>query len=471
MLQYRFHTLIPVAAALLCSVQAMGAVPSQAQLRDSLPSAWEGGKTTHSASLENYCWWEQFKDKTLDSLINRAAEANWDVSLAVRRIELARLAVKQAGTSAFPSLSAQAGWQKMQDSGANGKVVVPSVQNDYFNAGISMSWEIDAFGRVAASRKLAKAQAAVSEADRRAVLSSLCANVATAYVNLRLYQTQLEVATEHMASQDQVFNITQARFDCGLASMLDVTQARVVYLSTRATVPTLRSMITNAVNSLAILCGCYPEDLGIDITTPASLPDPFTNLVYIGVPADMLRNRPDIAEAQLEIEAAAARVGIARKEYMPSLTLNGTIGTQAHDVKNLFGKNSMNWSVAPQLSWTIFDGLARKYGVNEAKLELENSVDTYNQTVMNAWQEAQTALNTYTGELESIGIYKEIVVNTTKELQLSLDLYKRGLTSFSNVVDAQMAYLSYQNSLVSEQASALRSLIELYQAIGGAVPK
>lgn len=459
---------IAAAAALMSPAAAHADCTPQDILSQQLPQSWIPDSRFDSSLPGSDRWWTLLEDPTLDSLVDIAVANNPDASMAVRRIELARLAEKQALASAWPALSASAGWRMAQSSGATGKTVVPSSVGDYFSLGLDMSWEVDVFGRVAAQRKLAGAQADVTRADYDAVISSLVANVVKTYVNLRLYQAQMNVAREHMQSQDKVMHIAEARFECGLASMLDVTQSRIVLYSTRATVPALEALISNTVSSLSTLCGSYPENLGVDLSASKPLPNPFQTAVRTGVPADLLRRRPDVVEAERQLAVYAARIGVAKKDFLPVLSLGGSIGTSAHRPDGLFGKNSMTWSVAPQLSWTVFDGLARNYDVAEAKLNLEQGIDNYNLTVMNAWQEAQAAMNTYSAALQTMTMDKEIVAQSEKELELSLDLYKRGLSAFTNVVNAQMDWLSYQNSYISEHASALSALISLYQSLGGA---
>lgn len=474
-MEHRLHTiLLLLCAAIAPAMMGADADPDSLPPAQPLPAQWSYD-TQHRQTLPtDDNWWQTFHDATLDSLMARAVKANWDVALASRRIELARVAVRQASASLWPTLSASAGWQKGSSSGATGKSVTATAPYDYFSAGIDMSWEVDVFGRVAARRKLAKADLAVSEADYDAVIVSLCANLAKSYVTLRLCQAQMAVATAHIARQRHVMEIAEARFNCGLASLLDVTQARIVLYSTQATLPALEAQMKNTANSIALLCGAYPQTLGISLEAPAdttaTLPDPFRNVAQTGVPADLLRRRPDVVEAEQQLAAYAAAVGVAKKDFLPTLSLTGSIGTSARRADNIFSKNSLSWEVAPQISWTIFDGLARNLNVAEARLNLETGTDNYNLTVMNAWNEVQAALNTYAATLKAMTMDRDVVAQCSKELDLSLDLYKRGLTGFTNVADAQMNYLTYQNAYLSERAAALRSLIELYQALGGGYP-
>lgn len=169
----------------------------------------------------------------------------------------------------------------------------------------------------------------------------------------------------------------------------------------------------------------------------------------------------------MQLAGYAANIGIEKKDFLPTLSLTGNIGTSAHDVDGLFGDHSLTWSVAPQLSWTLFDGLARNYRTAEAKLQFEAALDQYNLTVLNAISEVDNALLEYDAALESIELQKKVVEESEKSLHLAVDLYKTGLTAFSNVVDGQMSWLESQNTLVTMKGKALTSLVAIYRALGG----
>ena len=169
----------------------------------------------------------------------------------------------------------------------------------------------------------------------------------------------------------------------------------------------------------------------------------------------------------MQLGEYAAMAGVAKKDFLPALSLTGSIGTSAHRAGDLFGKNSLEYSIAPQLSWTLFDGMARNYRAAEARLQLESAVDSYNLTVMNAVEEVDNAMIEYDATLQAIELQKSVVEQSEKSLTLSVDLYKTGLTAFSNVVDGQMNWLESQNSLVALEGKALQALISIYQALGG----
>ena len=435
-------------------------------LADSVPQTWQMTQQIYQTLPTDDAWWKTFNDPTLDSLINRAVANNFNVAAAIKRIELARKVIQETRSSYFPTLSASAGWNDAQQSGAISKHKVAATRSSYFSLGASMNWEIDVFGRVAANAKAKKAAYNVARADYDAVMVSLCANVATAYMQLRTCQEQLAVANAHIESQEKVVKLTEARYDADLGDMLDVTQAKIVLYNTQSSLPSLKSEIRTLMNSLSILLGEYPDHLIFSLDNYTLMPE-YTQTVEAGVPSDLLRRRPDIVEAEMQLAEYAANIGVTKKDFLPTLSLTGSIGTEAHGVDGLFGEHSLSYSIAPQLSWTIFDGLARNYRTQEAKLQFEAAIDDYNLTVLNAVKEVDNALLDYNSTLESIDLQKKVVEQSKKSMDLSVDLYKSGLTAFSNVVDGQMSWLESQNTLVELEGKALTDLVAIYQALGG----
>ena len=241
--------------------------------------------------------------------------------------------------------------------------------------------------------------------------------------------------------------------------------------STQASLPLLDTQITRDINTISTLCGLYPSDIDPMLAARTGMQPDCRRIVSAGVPADLLRRRPDIAAAEANLGVAAAELGIARKDYLPVLSITGAIGTAAERPKGLFKDGSLTWSVAPTLSWTVFDGLARRAAVASARDEVEAQIANYNATVQQAVAEVENALRTYTDDLRRIDTLAEVVEQSRISLELSVDQYKQGLSPFTNVVDAQMNYLEYTNSLLAARGDALASLATLYRAMGGGITR
>lgn len=435
-------------------------------LRSSLPDRWTYATEMEQTLPSDDKWWKNFDDALLDSLISEGIDNNFNVLTAIHRMNMAKTQVGAAQAGYYPSVGLSAGYNKARNAGAIGGEHVHSTNSSYFNLGANVNWEIDVFGKITSSVKNKKALYQASRADYTATMVSLSAEIATYYFNLRTFQRQLYVTREHLASQDRVVEIAKARFEAGLVSKLDVAQALTVYYSTEATIPQLESSIKQAINAIAILIGVYPETVATRLSGNRELPE-YRQLVPTGIPANLLRRRPDVVAAEYEVAAYAAAVGIAKKDFLPSLSINGSVGVAAHKAKDLFHRNSLEYSVTPTLSWTLFDGFARKYAVAEAREQMKSGIENYNLTVMTAVQEVDNAMIAYSSSLKEIDSYTKVIEQCDESFHLSVDSYKQGLTSFTNVVDAQINSFTYANSLISAKGNALVNLVELYKALGG----
>ncbi|MDE6485709.1 MAG: efflux transporter outer membrane subunit [Duncaniella sp.] len=461
------HVLTIIAVALL-SIGTLRAADTEADyLSRPMPQSWNYGEDITSVADGNVQWWKNFGDTLLDSLIDEGVNKNFNVSIAAHRMEIARQTLNEARSLYFPTFNFNGGWTKSRTSGAMTTVNSPASSSSYFSLGIDMSWQIDLFGKITAQTRDRDALFKASRVQYEGMMLSVSAEIATCYFNLRVLQAQKQVADEHLASQEKIVSITEVRYETGLASKLDVAQARALLYSTRATLPALDKAINNTVNAIALLLGVYPGEIAPKLEKPTALPDPAKLPVSMGVPMDLLRRRPDIAEAELSIVSYASRLGIAKKDYLPTLTLNGSIGTSAHDATDLFKNNSLTYSIAPTLSWTIFDGLSRRYAVSAAKEQLESAVDQYNLTVMTAVREADAAMSDFHYTLATMDLDKKVYDESAEAFSLSLDQYKSGLISLTPIVDAQLNMISYSNALIQQQGNALVALIDLYKALGG----
>lgn len=431
-----------------------------------LPEQWQMEQQNYQTLPTEDKWWNSFHDPVLTQLISMAVENNYNVASAIKRIEMASKEIGITKAGYYPTISLSAGWSKELESGRMYNYDTQRMRSSYFSLGASMNWEIDVFGRVYSNVKEKKAAYNVARADYDAVMVSLCASVATAYMQLRTYEEELRVAKAHIESQRYVCKITEARYEAALGNLLDVTQAKVVLYQTESTLPTLEADIRTMKNSLALLVGKYPGEIDDLLASDEWFPD-YKQTVDIGVPAELLRRRPDIVEAEMELAEYAAAIGVAKKDFLPTLSITGAIGTSAHDGSDLFGKQSFSYSIAPQLSWTLFEGLARNYALSEAKLQMESAIDQYNLTVMTAVEEVDNALANYSSLLNAIELQKRVVEESKKSMELSFELYRSGLTMFTNVVDGQISWLTNQNTLTEMQGEALAALVKIYQALGG----
>lgn len=430
-----------------------------------LPDAWQEDDSKFQQTLPvDDQWWKNFNDPILDSLIEVAIKQNYSVLMAADRIAMAKANLRIEQGSYSPTLGLSAGWTRQQSSGNTSSL--PQSTTQYSNAALSMNWELDVFGSIRNRVKAQKENFAASKEDYNAVMVSLCAEVASAYINLRELQQEMEVINKNCQSQQAVVTITEKRFETGLASKLDVAQALSVYYSTKSSLPSIEAGIMQYTNALGVLLGLYPWDVRSLMEKSKPLPE-YMETVGIGIPANLLLRRPDIRAAERLVNAQAASLGASKSDWWPKIFVNGSIGFTAHDFDKLANHNSLTYEIAPTLTWNLFQGTKLIQATRLAKAQLDESVRQFNQDVLTAVQEVDNATNTYKNSVKQIVALREVVNQGKQTLDLSLDLYKQGLTPFQNVLDAQRSLLSYENQLTQAKGNSLLNLIQLYKALGG----
>lgn len=444
---------------------ALRAQVEQQYLDRALPETWHEEDSNFQQTLPaDDNWWQKFNDPLLDSLIGVAIRQNYSVQMAADRVAMAKAGLRIQQGSYSPTLGMTTGWTRQQNSGNTSRL--PQSVTQYASATVDMSWEIDVFGSIRNRVKSKKESLAASKEEYNAVMVSLCAQVASAYINLRELQQELEVVQKNCKSQLAVVQITEKRYETGLVSKLDVAQAQSVYYETKASVPMLEAGIIEYTNMLGILMGLYPSDVRPLLETSRPLPE-YIEPVGIGLPANLLLRRPDIRSAQRQINAQAASLGASKSDWWPKVFVNGSIGFAAHDMNKLMNHNSLAYEIAPAISWNLFQGTKLIQATRLARAQLDETIRQFNQTVLTSVQEVDNAMSAYKNSIKQIVALREVVNQGRQTLDLSLELYKQGLTPFQNVLDAQRSLLAYENNLTQAKGSSLLNLIQLYQALGG----
>ena len=410
-------------------------------------------------------WWKVFEDTTLDSLIHLAMEQNPSVLMAINRIDQAKVQWRISQSEFYPSLTFNGGWTRQQTSGNLG-TGSPQAWTGYYSASVQMSWQLDVFGVIRQKAKAQKELYAASKEEYNATMVSLCAEVASAYFNLREVQQELDVLRRNAVSQEAVVKITESRYKTGLVSKLDVAQAKSVYYSTLASIPTTEANVIQYLNTLAVLLGLYPQDVTDALSDTKPLPD-YMEPVGVGVPGELLLRRPDVRGAERQVNAQAALLGASKRDWLPEFFLNGSFGYASDDLKDVGKKGSMTWSIAPSMTWNLFNGGRNLQEERLQRAQLDESINQFNQTVLTAVQEVDNAMSAYKNSIKQIVACKEMLYQGKEAFDLSLDLYKQGLTPFQNVLDAQRSMLTYENTLVKAKGYSLVCLVQMYQALGG----
>ena len=459
----RFYSLL-----LLFLTPFAGAVAQQGEvfIDSALPDGWNNGDCFDQTMPPDDEWWQNFEDPVLDSLILYASENSYSVLGAMENIRKARAAWNIARGKMLPTFDLGMGWQRAKTSGNIASTMYTEAWEGQFNAALSMQWQADVFGSIYMRSKAQKMLFMATEEEFRAVMVTLVANVATTYFSLCQSVEQLKVLRENVKSQREIMEIVISRYNSGLASKLDVAQSRSVYYSTMAEIPAMQATIDGYRNKMAVLLGIYPQDLAGWPGEECSLPS-YMEPIGVGVPAMLLRRRPDIRVAEKQVEANAAQLGATKRDWFPEVLLTGSIGFSSGEMKHLFRSKSLTWEIAPTIKWNIFSGGERLNATREARAALDQSIISFNSTLLTAVQEVESAMSQYKSSVEQIVSLREAVNQNEETLTLSLELYKQGLTEYQNVLDAQRTLLTYQGYLVQAQGGSLIYLVQLYEALGG----
>ncbi|MGD9366070.1 MAG: efflux transporter outer membrane subunit [Desulfobacteraceae bacterium] len=408
-------------------------------------------------------WWTLFNDPLLDKLIQSAKENNRDLMAAIARVEEAKALLGFSKGAHLPQLDA-AGSVIRQETGDNG--LSPGADETLSAADIGAGWEIDLFGRIRRSVEAATAAYQASAEDRNDMMISLYAKVALAYLDIRTFQARLISAQANIESQQSVLVLTQSRFRHGLATNLDVAQAQRVLASTEAEVPPLKIGLSQAVSALAVLLGRAPGDLAAEwlLNNPIPLPPA---KVTVGVPANLLRQRPDVRRAERQLAAQTARIGVLKADLYPSFSLIGTFGYEAIDADDLFDAGSRFFSFGPSLRWNIFNGGRIRRRIEAQHARARQALFCYEQSVLNALKEVEDALIAYIQDRSRLAALERSVDASRRSVKLATDLYKQGLVDFQQVLDAQRDQFRFENQYATARGNSAANFVRLYAALGG----
>ena len=454
---------------LLCLIATLSGCatvgPDYAPPKPTMPEAWNTPidpalKTRETLVLE---WWKLYNDPLLTQLVTEASQGNLGLKEAVARVDEARAQLGIALGEEVPTLDAKGSIGRYRTSKNNYGLGKTDTQ---YAPGISASWEIDLFGRIRRSVEAAGASFQATQEDRTNVMITLYSNVALTYLNIRTYQARLAAASSNINSQKQVMDLTRSKFKYGLATSLDVAQAERVLASSEAAVPPLRIELSKAINTMAVLLGRQPGALYTALSTPQAIPLP-PAMVTMGMPVDLLRQRPDIRKAERQLAAQTARIGVAKADLYPSLSLTGTFGYESINTNDLFEPASNVFTFGPSLRWNIFSANTIRNKVKAQDAVARQYMLRYESTVLNALSEVENALRSYVEDRVRLDALKRAVDASRRSVELSTQLYQQGLVNFQDVLDAQRDQFSFENDLATAQGNSAANFVRLYTALGG----
>lgn len=450
---------------LVCCVQ-VNAQQGENYLEKPLPHGWNDGEFFDQTLPPDDTWWLNFEDPLLDSLIVTACKNNYSALGAMENIRKARATWRKAQSGLMPSFDLNLGWQRDKTSGNSPQTLFREAWEGQYTAAVSMKWQADVFGTIYMRSKAQKMLFMATEEEFNAVMVSLVANVAITYFSLRQALAEMQVIRWNVESQREIIEIVTSRYNSGLASKLDLSQSMSVYYSTKAKIPAMQATIDGYRNAMAVLLGIYPQELEGWLEEGYALPE-YMAPVEVGVPTSLLFRRPDIRAAERQVEANAALLGATRRDWFPSIFLTGSLGFTSDKLKTLPRSRSLTWEIAPTIQWSIFGGMERVNAEKEARAALDQSIASFNSTMLNAMQEVENAMSQYRNSIAQIVTLREAMNQDEQTLSLSLELYKQGLTEYQNVLDAQRSLFTCQDYLVQARGVSLIYLVQLYEALGG----
>jgi len=419
-------------------------------------------QSAQASSLGNEQWWQVYQDPVLTQLIHTAIAQNYDVRIAAARVLEAQAQVGITRSYQFPSASVGADVYSQQ----NAKVtnVFPAYQVNAGELNLSVIWNLDFWGKYRRQTEAARAQMLASEWGQRAVISSLVANVATAYFQLRALDSQLEISKRTLASRQQSLKLTEFLESHGSNSGLDVSQSEQLVYTASETIPDLERQIQQQENVLSVLLGENPQSIPRGrVLTEQPVPDN----VPAGLPSELLERRPDIRQAEENVVAANAQIGVAKAAFFPSFSLTGTGGLESNALNRFLSQPSQTWFAAFSVSQPLSEGGRLRSGLKLARAQWQETVLSYQQTVQNAFEQVSNSLVASQKDRE-FREQQELLTQAARQTnQLSEVLYKNGGASYLQVLTSETNYFSAELNLVQAQLNERLALVQLYQSLGG----
>jgi multidrug efflux system outer membrane protein len=440
--------------------------PPNLEMQDAWHQEITKGLADGKANLKT--WWTVFNDPVLNRLIERAGKGNLELRVAYARIKEACANRGIAVGERFPDLNATGDARRIRSPHT---FFPPTTQghrtDDFFKFGGEGSWEIDFWGRIDRSIESADASLEASMEDYRDVLVVLYAEVSNNYVEVRALQDRIMYVRGNIETQRKSLQLTTDRFDAGLAPDLDVQQAELNLAKTESTLPTLQIQLVQTINRLGVLLGEHPGTLHEELAKSAYIPKPLEKIT-VGLPVELLRQRPDIRQAERKLAAQTALIGVAKAELYPSFSLVGTFEMAANDFSDAvsYSKSRMH-SYGPSVSWNIFDGGRVRNRIRVEDARTEQALNRYEQTVLTALEDVENAVVSYNQEETRREALERSVMAARKSTELVKTLYINGLTDFQNVQEMERFQFEQEDQFAESEGKVIQNLIRIYRSLGG----
>ncbi len=432
----------------------------------SVPATYRGltpeeAAKTESSSIGDQKWWDIFQDEQLRSLIRTCLQQNYDLRIAASRILEAQAQLGITRADQFPNVAAEAG---ISDSRSARSKFLPAFEGSTGHVNLSAAWELDFWGKYRRATEAARANLLAGESARQEVVVTLVAEVSRAYFQLRALDLELEISKRTLASRQESLRLTSLLADRGSTSMLDVRQAEQLVYTAGAEIPALEQQIEQQENFISILLGKNPDAVprGQKLTEQPHPPE-----VPAGLTSSLLERRPDIREAEQQLIAANARIGVARAAYFPQISLSGSGGFQTAALSNLFSGPAGTWNFGASLTQPIFTAGKIRSNVRLAQAQQQTALLFYQQTIQGAFRSVSDALIAYRKSRE-FRVQEELLFQSAQDAaHLSHLRYAGGVTGYLEVLTNETNAFAAELGLVQAQLNELLALVQLYEALGG----
>ncbi|MET0375528.1 MAG: efflux transporter outer membrane subunit [Rhizorhabdus sp.] len=418
-----------------------------------------------TAAEPDDAWWRLYQDPVLDRLVADAIAANTDLRVAAANLDRARASLREARSDRLPQTNIGAGatYGRLPE----GQRAPDAKREDWsFDAGLSVGYEVDLFGRVSRAVEAARGDAQAAEAARDAVRVAIVAETARAYADASSAVERIEVAERTLALLDRTVDLTGKRFEAGRTSKLDVSRSSALREQQRATLPPLRAQRDAALFRLATRTGRPPADLPADVgqrKTTLRLDRP----IPVGDGRGLLARRPDVREAERPHAAETARIGVATADLYPRISLGGSIGSTGASIGDMFGGGPLRWLLGPLLSWNFPNQEAGRAKIAQAKASTQAALAGFDGTVLRALQETETALSTYAHELDRREALREAASQAQTAANISRAQLREGRVDFLIVLDAERTSAAADADLAESDARVANAQVDLFRALGG----
>jgi len=438
-----------------------------------LPAAYSQGTSAPVSEADLANWWTRLGDPALSHLIDQAIAGNLDIVQAQARLRQARESLRQANASFLPQVNASGSGGRnysSQDAGgrldSSGNPIGGGTGNwsSSYSLRANASWQIDLFGELSRSAEAARADLAASGYDLANVRMTIISELVTNYVQARLAQAQLQVARETQTIQQDNYDIANWRLQAGLVSSLDEQQAKAQLAQTRASIPQLEASLKGSLNRIAVLTGQAPGEATRTLEAPSPIPAATTQIAT-GIPADTLRQRPDVRSAERALAAATARIGVAQAQLYPSLGISGNIGTTSNAFKNLF--DLVTGGVFANVAQVIFDGGRLSSQLRSQKAAADGAFAFYKQSVLTALEDVENAMAALSSAQARKTEFATAFEASNNAAIMARSQYQSGLIDFQTLSTSETTLLNARNSLASAQADEVLAIAQLYNALGG----